>query len=53
MVKAVTDDKVTIDLNHPLCGERLHFDVRVVEVRKATAEELSALEAEGDAPLAD
>jgi FKBP-type peptidyl-prolyl cis-trans isomerase SlyD len=41
IVKAVDGDDVTIDFNHPLCGQRLHFDVTVVEVREATAEELA------------
>jgi FKBP-type peptidyl-prolyl cis-trans isomerase SlyD len=41
MIKTVDDDEVTIDLNHPLCGERLHFDVKVLEVREATEEELA------------
>ena len=31
----------TLDLNHPLAGEPLHFDVEVMEVREATAQELS------------
>ncbi|MDX1442929.1 MAG: peptidylprolyl isomerase [Gammaproteobacteria bacterium] len=39
-VKAVADDKVTIDGNHPLAGETLHFDVEVSDVRDATDEEL-------------
>ena len=30
-----------IDGNHPLAGVTLNFDVAVVEVRDATAEELS------------
>ncbi|MCJ8169788.1 FKBP-type peptidyl-prolyl cis-trans isomerase [Atopomonas sediminilitoris] len=34
-------DKVTVDGNHPLAGQRLHFDVNVVEVREATADELA------------
>jgi FKBP-type peptidyl-prolyl cis-trans isomerase SlyD len=42
MVKEVNGDEVTIDFNHPLCGERLHFDVKVVEVREATEQELAA-----------
>lgn len=38
-VVAVDDDNVTIDGNHPLAGVALNFDVEVVEVRPATAEE--------------
>lgn len=33
-------DQVTIDANHPLAGVNLNFDVQVVEVRDATAEEM-------------
>ncbi len=39
-VDKVTDDAITIDLNHPLAGEVLTFDVHVTGVRGATAEEL-------------
>lgn len=39
-VTKVEDDKVTIDANHPLAGVTLNFDVEVVEVREASAEEL-------------
>jgi len=39
-VAAVSDDEVTVDGNHPLAGETLHFAIEVVAVRKATAEEL-------------
>lgn len=38
-VAAVSDDTVTVDGNHPLAGETLHFDIDVVEVREASAEE--------------
>jgi FKBP-type peptidyl-prolyl cis-trans isomerase SlyD len=43
-IKEIKDDiTVVIDLNHPLAGERLHFDVNIAEVREPTAEELSGL----------
>jgi FKBP-type peptidyl-prolyl cis-trans isomerase SlyD len=41
MVVAVDDEHIHIDANHPLAGEALHFDVEVVEVREATAEEVA------------
>jgi FKBP-type peptidyl-prolyl cis-trans isomerase SlyD len=41
LVKEVKGDYATIDANHPLAGMRLHFDVKVVEVRDATPEELN------------
>jgi len=41
VVTRVQGDMVTVDGNHPLAGETLHFDVEVTEVRVATEEELS------------
>jgi len=38
-VKKVEGDNVTIDLNHPLAGVPLNFDVQIVGVREATEEE--------------
>ena len=35
------DEEVTLDGNHPLAGETLHFDVTIKEVRAATSEELA------------
>lgn len=40
MVVKVEGDIITLDGNHPLAGETLTFDVEVVSVRAATAEEL-------------
>jgi len=39
-VVGVDGDDITIDGNHPLAGERLHFDVTVDSIRDASAEEL-------------
>ncbi len=39
-VTAVEGDEVTVDGNHPLAGQTLHFDVTIKEVRAASAEEL-------------
>ena len=43
--RAVTIEKVgmsvvDVDLNHPMAGKDLHFDVDIVDVREASAEEL-------------
>jgi FKBP-type peptidyl-prolyl cis-trans isomerase SlyD len=45
VAKINDDDTVTVDLNHPMAGKRLIFDVTVVEVREPLAEELSQLSA--------
>ena len=39
-VTKVEDGKVSVDMNHPLADQTLHFDVEVMEVREPTAEEL-------------
>ena len=39
-ITEVTDDVVTVDGNHELAGERLHFKVSIEEVREATQEEM-------------
>ena len=43
--RAVTIEKVgmsvvDVDLNHPMAGKDLHFDIDIVDVREATPEEL-------------
>ncbi|MBV9344505.1 MAG: peptidylprolyl isomerase [Gammaproteobacteria bacterium] len=40
-VTQLAGDLVTLDGNHPLAGQTLNFEVRVAEVRAATAEELA------------
>ncbi len=39
-VISTDDDEVTIDGNHPMAGKTLVFEVEVLEVREASAEEL-------------
>ena len=46
-VVEVTDENVTVDGNHPLAGMTLNFDVKVIEVRDATKEELDHGHAHG------
>jgi len=38
-VVSVEEERVVIDANHPLAGQRLHFDVEVMEAREPTDEE--------------
>jgi FKBP-type peptidyl-prolyl cis-trans isomerase SlyD len=51
--RAVTIQKVgmsvvDVDLNHPMAGKDLHFDVEIVEVREASAEEIEHGHVHGD-----
>ena len=51
--RAVTIQKVgmsvvDVDLNHPMAGKDLHFDVEIVDVREATPEELEHGHVHGD-----
>ncbi len=39
-IKEVTDEGIMVDGNHPLAGQVLNFEVEIMEVREATAEEL-------------
>lgn len=39
-VQDVAEDEITVNANHPLAGQVLHFDVKVEAVRVATDEEI-------------
>jgi FKBP-type peptidyl-prolyl cis-trans isomerase SlyD len=39
-VREVRDDMVVVDLNHPLAGERLYFEVKIRGVRPAGNQEI-------------
>jgi FKBP-type peptidyl-prolyl cis-trans isomerase SlyD len=41
VVSKVDADEVTVDGNHPLAGQTLHFAIEVVDVRDASLEELA------------
>lgn len=43
VVKKITDDKVTCDLNHPLAGLKLNFCGQILENREATNEEIAKM----------
>ncbi|HWA77601.1 MAG TPA: FKBP-type peptidyl-prolyl cis-trans isomerase [Polyangiaceae bacterium] len=43
-VMEVGEDVVVVDMNHPLAGQRVRFELEVQEVRLATAEETQAAE---------
>jgi FKBP-type peptidyl-prolyl cis-trans isomerase SlyD len=39
-VTSVSDEEVTVDGNHPLAGQKLHFAIEVTDVREASVEEV-------------
>ena len=40
-VTEIRPEGVVVDFNHPLAGETLHFDVKVVGIRPATPDEIA------------
>lgn len=46
-VTEISPEAVVVDLNHPMAGKDLHFDVEILEVREATQEELAHGHAHG------
>jgi len=40
-VDEVSDQNIRLDMNHPLAGKELHFDVKIADLRPATEEEVS------------
>ena len=45
-VLEVKTDVVVMDFNHPLAGETLHFDGKVIDIHEPTEEEINALSQE-------
>ncbi|MEI5984944.1 MULTISPECIES: FKBP-type peptidyl-prolyl cis-trans isomerase [Sphingobacterium] len=47
VVVEVTPEAVVADLNHPMAGKKLNFDIEILDTREATPEELSHGHAHG------
>jgi FKBP-type peptidyl-prolyl cis-trans isomerase SlyD len=41
VITKLENDEVTVDGNHPLAGQTLHFAIEITEVREASPEELA------------
>jgi FKBP-type peptidyl-prolyl cis-trans isomerase SlyD len=42
VVTAIADGKLTVDANHPFAGKTVRFEIRIEDIRDATAEEIRA-----------
>ena len=40
-IEEVTKENIRLNMNHPLAGKELHFDVKITAIRPATDEEIS------------
>jgi len=40
-IETITEENVRLNMNHPLAGKELHFDVKIEDLRPATEEEVS------------
>jgi FKBP-type peptidyl-prolyl cis-trans isomerase SlyD len=40
-IDTVSEDNIRLNMNHPLAGKELHFDVQIAGLRPATEEEVS------------
>jgi FKBP-type peptidyl-prolyl cis-trans isomerase SlyD len=40
LIIEITDEDLIVDFNHPMAGERLHFEVEITGIREAEEEEL-------------
>lgn len=49
-VLGVSDDGVVVDFNHPLAGQRIRFEIEVLEARAGTPEELEIAESALSSP---
>ncbi len=49
-VTKIENGRLTVDANHPLAGKSLHYEVTIVGIRDATAEELASGQPQPDLP---
>jgi FKBP-type peptidyl-prolyl cis-trans isomerase SlyD len=40
-IETISEDNIRLNMNHPLAGKELHFDVKIAGLRPATDEEVS------------
>lgn len=46
VISEINGEDITLDFNHPLAGQKLFFDIELLDMRDATLEELAALDKE-------